>query len=53
MYFGICFILPLKIISLDRDNGTVNSSNTDAVEKVSFLVAASQHKGTSVAEGCS
>ena len=36
--------------------GSVNflhyiSSNTDVVEKVNFLVAASQHGGTSVAEG--
>ena len=28
-------------------NGTFNSSNTDVVEKVNFLVAASQHGGTS------
>ena len=27
------------------------SSNTDVVEKVNFVVAASQHGGTSVAEG--
>ena len=34
---------------LDRDNGrpTFTSSNTDVVEKVYFLVAASQHGGTS------
>ena len=32
-------------------NGTSNSSNTDVVEKVNLLVAASQHWGTSVAEG--
>ena len=36
---------------LDRDNGRFNSSNTDVVEKVDFLMAASQHRGTSVAEG--
>ena len=30
----------LKTVPLDRDNGTFNSSNTDAVEKVNFLVAA-------------
>ena len=30
---------------------TSNSSNTDVVEKVTFLVAASRHGGTSVAEG--
>ena len=41
----------LNIVPLDRDNGTSNSSNTDVVEKVNFLVAASQHGGTSVAEG--
>ena len=43
------------IVPLDRDNGTSNSSNTDVVEKVNFLVAASKHGGTSggtsVAEG--
>ena len=38
-------------VPLDRDNGTFNSSNTDVVEKVNFLVAASKHGGTSVAEG--
>ena len=27
------------------DNGTFNSSHTDVVEKVNFLVAASQHGG--------
>ena len=41
----------LKNIALDRDNGIFNSSNTDVVEKVNFLVAVSQHGGTSVAEG--
>ena len=41
----------LKTVLLDRDNGTFNSSNTDVVEKVNFVVAASQHRGTSVAEG--
>ena len=41
----------LNIVPLDRDNGTFNSSNTDVVEKVNFLVAASQHGRTSVAEG--
>ena len=30
----------LKTVPLDRDNGTFNSSNTDVVEKVNFLVAA-------------
>ena len=40
-----------NIVPLDRDNGTSNSSNTDVVEKVNFLVAASKHGGTSVAEG--
>ena len=38
-------------VHLDRDNGTFNSSKTDVVEKVNFLVAASQNGGTSVAEG--
>ena len=32
-------------------NGTFNSSHTGVVEKVNFLVPASQHGGTSVAEG--
>ena len=41
----------LNTVPLDRDNGTFNSSNTDVVEKVNLLVAASQHGGTSVAEG--
>ena len=45
------FFCRLNIVPLDRDNGTSNSSNTDVVEKVNFLVAASQHGGTSVAEG--
>ena len=40
-----------NIVPLDRDNGTFNSSKTDVVEKVNFLVAASLHGGTSVAEG--
>ena len=35
----------------DMANGTFNSSHTDVVEKVNFLVPASQHGGTSVAEG--
>ena len=41
----------LKTVPMDRDNGTFNSSNTDVVEKVNFLVAARQHGGTSVVEG--
>ena len=45
------FFCRLNIVPLDRDNGTSNSSNTDVVEKVNFLVAASQHGGTSVVEG--
>ena len=45
------FVCRLNIVPLDRDNGTSNSSNTDVVEKVNLLVAASQHGGTSVAEG--
>ena len=44
------FFCRLNIVPLDRDNGTFNSSNTDVVEKVNFLVAASQHRGTSVVE---
>ena len=44
------FFCRLNIVPLDRDNGTSNSSNTDVVEKVNLLVAASQHGGTSVAE---
>ena len=45
------FFCRLNIVPLDRDNGTSNSSNTDVVEKVNCLVAASKHGGTSVAEG--
>ena len=45
------FFCRLNIVPLDMDNGTFNSSHTDVVEKVNFLVAASQHGGTSVAEG--
>ena len=45
------FDCSLNIASLGRDNVSFNSSNTDVVEKVHFLVAASQHRGTSVAEG--
>ena len=47
----LAFFGRLNIVPLDRDNGTFNSSNTDVVEKVNFLVAASQHGGTSVAKG--
>ena len=45
------FFCRLNIVPLDMDNGTFNSSHTDVVEKVNFLVVASQHGGTSVAEG--
>ena len=45
------FFCRLSIVPLDMDNGTFNSSHTDVVEKVNFLVPASQHGGTSVAEG--
>ena len=45
------FFCRLNIVPLYRDNGTFNSSHTDVVEKVNFLVAASQHGGTSVAGG--
>ena len=45
------FFCRLNIVPLDMDNGTFNSSHTDVVEKVNFLVSASQHGGTSVAEG--
>ena len=45
------FFCRLNIVPLDRDNGTFNRSNTDVVEKVNFLEVASQHGGTSVAEG--
>ena len=44
------FFCRLNIVPLDMDN----SSHTDVVEKVNFLVAASQHGGgggTSVTEG--
>ena len=45
------FFCSLKIVSLGWDNCSFNSSNNDVVEKVNVLVAASQHRGTSVAEG--
>ena len=45
------FFCRLSIVPLDMDNGTFNSSHTDVVEKVNLLVPASQHGGTSVAEG--
>ena len=45
------FFCRLSIVPLDMDNGTFNSSHPDVVEKVYFLVPASQHGGTSVAEG--
>ena len=47
----LVFFCRLNIVPLDRDDRTFNSSHTDVVEKVNFLVAASQHGGTSVAEG--
>ena len=50
-YTLLGFFCRLNIVALDRDNGIFNSSNTDVVEKVNFLVAVSQHGGTSVAEG--
>ena len=40
------FFCRLNSVPLDRDNGTFDSSNTDVVEKVNFLVAASQHGGS-------
>ena len=39
-YTLLGFFGRLKTVPLDRDNGTFNSSNTDVVEKVNFLVAA-------------
>ena len=45
------FFCRLSILPLDMGNGTFNSSHTDVVEKVNFVVPASQHGGTSVAEG--
>ena len=39
------FFCRLNSFPLDRDNGTFNSSNTDVVEKVNLLVAASQYGG--------
>ena len=33
----------LNIVPLDRDHGTFNRSNTDVMEKINFLVAASKH----------
>ena len=45
------FFCRLSIAPLDMDNGTFNSSHPDVVEKVNFLVPASQYGGTSVAEG--
>ena len=50
-YTLLGFFCRLNIVPLDRDNGIFNSSNTDVVEKVNFLVSVSQHGGTSVAEG--
>ena len=35
------FFCRLNIVPLDMDNGTFNSSHTDVVEKVNFLVAVS------------
>ena len=49
--FRVGLFCRLKIVSLGRANGSFDSSNTDVVEKVNLLVAASQHGGTSVAEG--
>ena len=45
------FFCRLSIVPLDMDNGTFKSSHPDVVEKENFLVPASQHGGTSVAEG--
>ena len=39
------FFCHLSIVPLDMDNGTFNSSHTDVVEKVNFVVPASQHGG--------
>ena len=50
-YPPLGFFCRLNSVPLDRDNGTFNSSNTGVVEKVNCLVTASQHGGTSVAEG--
>ena len=46
------FFCRLKNVSPNRDNGTFNrsNSNTDVVEKVNSLVAASQNRRTSVVE---
>ena len=44
------FFCRLNIVPLERENATFNNSNTDVVERVYFVVAASQHGGTSVAE---
>ena len=43
-YLLLGFFCRLKSVSLGRDNGSFNSSNTDVVEKVHFLVAASQYR---------
>ena len=51
LYPLLGFFCRLNIVPLDRVDGTFNSSNTDVVEKVNSLEAASQHGGTSVAEG--
>ena len=51
LYPLLGFFCSLKIVPLYRDYGIFNSSNTDVVEKVNCVVAASQHGGTSVAEG--
>ncbi len=37
------FFCGLNSVPLDRYSGTFNKGNTDVVEKVNFLVAASQH----------
>ena len=50
-YSHLGYFCHLNIVPLDRDTGTFNSSSTDVVEKLNFLVAASHHRGTSVAEG--
>ena len=42
----------LKNVSLARDNGKFNHSNTDVVEKVNFMVAASQHSGGRILIAC-
>ena len=46
-WMGQCGI---NLPGLDKDNGTFHNSGTPVVEKFNFSVAASKHRGTSMAE---